>query len=431
MSPMNGLLKIWQYKDLRNRILLTIALLAIERILAHIPMPGVNLAQLKHFFEQNQIFGLLNLFSGGTMSNFSIILMGVGPYITSSIVLQLLGVVIPSLEALKKEGEYGRQKINQYTRYLTVPLAFLQGFAMINLLRSQGVVGHFDALTLVTVLLTTTAGTIFLMWLGEIISEKGIGNGVSLIITIGIVAGLPTSFRNTLALITTGSSLDTGTILGLIAFAVITLAVVALIILVNEGERRIPISYARRARGGASSHGNVETHLPLKVNTAGVVPIIFALSVLLPPSIIAGYLSTSHFTKLAQAAKIVANFIQNQTYYEITYFILVLAFTYFYTFIVFQPQQIAENLQKQSGFISGIRPGKETADYVGRILSRITFAGALFLGLVAVLPFVVQHLTNIQTLAIGGTSILIMVSVVLDTMRQIQAQLLTRTYDHY
>lgn len=427
---MNALQKIWQFKDLRNRILLTIGLLVIARALAHIPMPGVNLAQLRSFFDRNQIFGLLNLFSGGTMSNFSIILMGVGPYITASIIMQLLAVVVPSLEALQKEGEYGRQKINQYTRYLTVPLALLQAFAMLNLLRSQGVVGHFDPFTLLTVLLTTTAGTVLLMWLGEIISENGIGNGVSLIITLGIIAGLPTSFRNTIALITTGGSVDNSTIFGLIVFAVVFILAVGLIVLVNEGERRIPIAYARRVRGG-TSYGSVQTHLPLKVNTAGVIPIIFALSILLFPGVIARFLSTVHSAKIAHAATAVANFIQNQTYYEILYFIFVIAFTYFYTFIIFQPKQIAENLQKQSGFIPGVRPGKETADYVSRILSRITFAGSLFLGAIAVLPFVIQHITHIQTIAIGGTSILIMVSVVLETMRQIQAQLITRTYDQY
>lgn len=428
---MNALKKIWQHKDLRNRILLTIAILLLERVLAHIPMPGVNLAQLRTFFDRNQIFGLLNIFSGGTMSNFSIILMGVGPYITSSIIMQLLTVIIPSLESLQKEGEYGRQKIAQYTRYLTVPLAFLQAFAMINLLRSQGVVTQFDPLTLVAVLLTTTAGTILLMWLGEIISENGIGNGISLIITVGIIAGLPTSFRNTLALLTLGNALDTATIIGFIVFAVVFIVAVAAIVLVNEAERKIPVAYARRVRGGTGSYGTVQTHLPLKVNTAGVIPIIFSLSVLLFPGVIARFLSNSSIAWLAQGATAVANFIQNETYNTILYFVLVIAFTYFYTFIVFKPDQIAENLQKQSGFIPGVRPGRETTNYITAILSRITLTGALFLGLIAVLPFIVQQLTNVQTLAIGGTSILIMVSVVLETMRQIQAQLLTRTYDNY
>ncbi len=427
---MSALLKIWQYKELRNRILLTIGILVVARILAHIPMPGVNIAQLRSFFAQNQIFGLLNLFSGGTMENFSIILMGIGPYINASIIIQLLTVVIPSLEALQKEGDYGRQKINQYTRYLTVPLAFLQAFGMISLLRSQGVVIHFSPLTLLTVLLTTTAGTVFLMWLGEIITENGIGNGASLIITLGIIAGLPARVRNTIALLTTGGGLDNATILGLIGFGVVFILAVAFIILINEGERKIPIAYARRVRGG-SSYGSVQTHLPLKVNTAGVVPIIFALSILLFPGVIARFLSTARSEWLAHAATSVANFIQNQTYYSILYFILVIGFTYFYTFVIFQPSQIAENLQKQGGFIPGVRPGKETAEYVGTILSRITLTGAIFLGLIAVLPFVIEHLTNIQTLAIGGTSILIMVSVVLETMRQIRAQLLTRTYDNY
>lgn len=428
---MNALRKIFQFPDLRNRILLTIGILIVVRILAFIPMPGVNLAQLQAFFQQNQIFGLLNVFSGGTMENFSIILAGVSPYITASIIMQLLTVVIPSLEALQKEGEYGRQKINQYTRYLTIPLAFIQVFGMMSILRSQGVVGNLDPITLITILLTTTAGSLLLMWLGEIITENGIGNGVSLIITLGILAGLPTNFRNTLALISSGGTLDNSTIYGLLVFLVIFIISIGLIVLINEGERKIPVAYARRVRGGGASYGSVQSHLPLKVNTAGVVPIIFALSILLFPGVIAKFLATAKSASIAHAATAVSTFIQNQTYYSIIYFILVVAFTYFYTFIIFQPDQIAENLQKQGGFIPGVRPGKETAGYVNTILSRITLTGALFLGLIALLPYVVENLTNIQALAISGTSILIMVSVVLETMRQIQAQLLTRTYDTY
>lgn len=427
---MNTLQKIWQFKELRKKIFVTVGILVIARILAHIPMPGVNLEQLQEFFARNQIFGLLNVFSGGTMSNFSVVLMGVGPYITSSIIMQLLTVIVPSLEALQKEGEFGRQKINQYTRYLTVPMAFLQAYGMLAILRSQGVITQFDPLTLIAILLTTTAGTLLLMWLGEIISENGIGNGISLMIALGIIAGFPTNFRNTAALLTSGAGLETSTLIGFAAFGIIGLAVVALIVFMNEGERKIPVAYARRARGGAS-YGTVQTHLPLKVNTAGVVPIIFALSILLFPGVIARFLATSSIEWLSRAATVVANFIQNETYYSILYFVLVIAFTYFYTFIIFRPEQIAENLQKQGGFIPGVRPGRETSGYIEKILGRLTFTGALFLGVIAILPFIVQNLTDIQTLAIGGTSILIMVSVVLETMRQIQAQLLTRTYDHY
>jgi preprotein translocase subunit SecY len=427
---MNALKKIFQFPDLRNRILLTLGILLVVRFLAFIPMPGVNLAQLENFFRQNQIFGLLNVFSGGTMENFSIILMGVSPYITASIIMQLLTIVVPSLEALQKEGEYGKQKINQYTRYLTVPLAFIQVFGMLSILRSQGVVTAFDPITLITIILTTTAGSLLLMWLGEIITENGLGNGVSLIITIGIIAGLPTNFRNTIALVSSGGSLDTATILGIIGFALIFVASIALIVFMNEGERKIPVAYARRVRGGAS-YGSVQTHLPLKVNTAGVIPIIFALSILLFPGVIARFLASAQTPWIANAANAVANFVQNQTYYSILYFILVVAFTYFYTFIVFQPQQIAENLQKQGGFIPGVRPGNETTTYVTNILSRITLTGSLFLGLIALLPFLVENITKINSLAISGTSILIMVSVVLETMRQLQAQLLTRTYDQY
>lgn len=427
---MNTLAKIWQFKDLRNRILLTVGLLFIVRVLAFIPMPGVNLEQLQNFFQRNQIFGLLNLFSGGTMENFSIILMGVGPYITASIVMQLLTVLVPSLEALQKEGEFGRKKINQYTRYLTIPLAFMQAFSMISLLRTQGVINQLDPITLAVILLTTTAGTVFLMWLGEIITESGIGNGVSLIITIGIVAGLPGTLRNTLALVTAGSTIDTATIIGLVGFLVVFIVSIALIVIMNEGERKIPVAYARRVRGG-SSYGSVQTHLPLKVNTAGVIPIIFALSILVFPGVIASYLSNANSEIIANGARAVSAFIANETYYSILYFLFVVGFTYFYTFIIFKPDQISENLQKQGGFIPGVRPGKETANYVSSVLSKITLPGSMFLGLIALLPFIIQSLTKVQTLAISGTSILIMVSVVLETMRQLQAQLLTRTYDQY
>ncbi len=427
---MKTLQKIWQFRELRNRIILTVGLLLVVRALAYIPMPGVNLEQLKAFFAQNQIFGLLNVFSGGTMQNFSIIMSGVGPYITASIIMQLLGVVVPSLEALQKEGEYGQQKINQYTRYLTVPLAFLQVFGMLSILRSQGIVGVLSPIDLLMIMLTTCAGTIFLMWLGEIITENGIGNGVSLIITLGILSGIPTNFRNTLALVTSGGSLDTQTIIGLIVFAIVSIIAVAAIVVMNQGERKLPVSYARRVRGG-SSYGSVQTHLPLKVNTAGVIPIIFALSMLVFPGLVAGFLSQAKSQWLANAATAVSHFIQNQTYYAILYFILVVAFTYFYTFVIFQPEKIAENLQRQGGFIPGVRPGKETTDYVTSILLRISLTGSIFLGIIAILPYVIQGITHINSLAISGTSILIMVSVVLETMRQMQAQLLTRTYDSY
>lgn len=423
---MEKLEKIWRYKDLRLKIIITVALLVVTRILAHIPLPGVDIARLQTFFQQNQAFGLLNMFSGGTMSNFSIILMGVGPYITSSIVFQLLGMIFPAIEEMQKEGEAGKQKINQYTRLATVPFALIQAFSMLVLLRNQGIIPNWTPFDLAVMLISVTAGTILLMWLGEIISEKGIGNGVSLIISLGIIAGLPTQVRNTVALVQSG---DTGRIFGAILLLVALIVVVAAIVFVQEGQRKIPISYARKVR--FTGYGGANNYLPIRVNIAGVIPIIFALSLLVIPSIAAKYLENAYTPWIAIAAKKTGELFANQTYHGAFYFILVVFFTYFYTSIVFKPEQIAENLQKQGGFIPGIRPGTETREYLGKVITRITLFGAVFLGLVAILPFIVQAITHIDTFVLGGTGILIIVSVVVETMRQIEAQVVMHTYDVY
>ncbi|MFA6493187.1 MAG: preprotein translocase subunit SecY [Patescibacteria group bacterium] len=416
--------QIFTLPDLRKRILYAVALLFLARILAHVPLPGVDPEALRSFFSRNQIFGLLNMFSGGAMSNFSIIMMGVGPYITSSIIVQLLTMVIPSLEDLQKEGESGQQKINYWTRILAVPLGLVQSYAMLMILKSQGLVVSWDTLQLITMLISITAGSILLMWIGELISENGIGNGVSLIIALGIVAGIPATIRNTL------SVLDATKIVSLIIFGLIFIGVIILIIYANEGQRQLPVSYARRARG-TSNYGGVDTHLPIRVNTAGVIPIIFAMSIMVFPGVIAKYLAQARSDWLATAATWVSNVLNNNLYYGIVYFVLVLFFTFFYTGMVLKPDQIAENLQKQGGFIPGVRPGKETASFIGRVISRINLTGAVFLGLIAVLPFIVQAATKINTLAIGGTGVLIMVSVIIETMRQLQAQLLMREYENY
>lgn len=425
--------KLFTLPDLRNRILITLGILILIRILAHIPLPGVDLTNLQQFFQKNQIFGLLNMFSGGSMENFSVIMMGVGPYITATIVIQLLTMIIPKLDALSKEGDWGQRRINQYMRYLTVPLAAFQAYAMISLLskgtNGQIITGNFTGTNLIIALITITAGTVLLMWLGEIISENGIGNGISLIITVGILAGIPTQVRNTLSLISSEGSLDTQRLLGLVGFALIALITVAVIVLITEGQRHIPVSYARRVQGNRS-YGGVDTYLPLRVNQGGVIPIIFAMSLMLFPSTIAKYLENSQVTWVANAATATTSFFANTLYYGIIYFILIFAFTYFYTGIVFNPKKIAENLQKQGGFIPGVRPGIETESHLKSILARINFAGGLFLGIVAILPFVVQSLTNVTTLALGGTGILIVVSVVLDTQRQIRSQLLMRSYEY-
>ena len=423
---MEKLSKIWEYKDLRNKVIVAAGLLIITRILAHIPLPGVNISQLQLFFQQNQAFGLLNMFSGGTMSNFSIILMGVGPYITSSIIFQLLAMIFPAIEEMQKEGEAGRQKINQYTRIATVPLAIIQAYAMLSLLRNQGIVPSWDIFTLSVMLISVSAGTMLLMWIGEIISEKGIGNGLSLIIATGILAGFPSQVRNTVALIQSG---DTSKIVGAIAFLAVLVVVIAGIVFVQEAQRNVPISYARKLRYGNSSP--VSSFLPIKVNIAGVIPIIFAMSILVVPGILAQYLSNARTEWIANAAKFINETINNQLYYGILYFVLVVLFTYFYTGIVFKPDQISENLQKQSGYIPGIRPGSETRAFLSNIITRITLFGALFLGVIAVLPFIVEAATNITTIALGGTGILILVSVVIETMRQIESQITMHTYENY
>jgi len=416
--------QIFLLPDLRKKLLYAAFLLFIARILAHIPLPGVDIVALRGFFERNQIFGLLNMFSGGAMQNFSIIMMGVGPYITASIIMQLLGMVVPAIEELQKEGEQGQQKINYWTRIITVPLALIQAYAMLNLLKNQQIVPSWTPIQLAVMLISITAGTILLMWIGELISENGIGNGVSLIITLGIVAGIPTQIRNTLKII------QSSQIMSLIIFGIIAIAVVILIVIVNEARRQIPVSYARRIRG-LKAYGGVDTHLPIRVNTAGVIPIIFAMSLMIFPGVAAKFFTQAKSEWLANAANFISNLFSNNLFYGVLYFLLVIGFTFFYTSMVLKPKQIAENLQKQGGFIPGVRPGTETESYISYIVSRINLTGALFLGIIAVLPFVMQSVTRINTLAIGGTGVLIMVSVIIETMRQIQAQLLMRQYESY
>ena len=428
--------KIWLLRDLRGRIMTTILLLAIYRVLSHIPLPGVNEIELRKFFTDNDLFNLIDLFSGGGLRNFSIVLVGVSPYITSSIIFQLLAIVVPSLEQLQKEGEYGRQKITQYTRLATIPLGIIQTFGTLLLLKSQGVIAAWTPFDLVTMLLAATAGTLLLMWLGELISESGLGNGISLIIAVGILARLPASIKHTLDLMGiqfagTGITFENfrpDQALITAGFILFALVATAAIVFVTEGERQIPVTYARRTRG-RSSVGGVNTHLPIRVTTAGVIPIIFAISLMLFPPLLARFLIVAVNPHVKAFGEAITNWFQNNTFYSTAYFILVVLFTYFYTSIVFQPTQVAENLQKQGGFIPGVRPGTETARYLGFIVSRITLAGALFLGLIAVLPFVVKLATHTQTLVLGGTGLLIIVSVVIETMRQFRAQLVMRTYD--
>ncbi|QQR78259.1 MAG: preprotein translocase subunit SecY [Candidatus Moraniibacteriota bacterium] len=415
--------QIFRTPDLRKKILFIVGLLVVYRLVANIPLPGVDVFQLKRLFEDNALLGLLNIFSGGGLSNISVVLLGVAPYITASIIMQLMQTIFPVLEKLyKEEGEQGRQKFNMWTRWLTVPLAALQSFSMISLLRSQNILTDITPFTIVVIILSATAGTVFLMWLGELITEKGLGNGVSMLIFAGIVAALPTGASRLLA------TWDPSQFFTYLVFLALGLITVAGVIFINEGQRTIPIAYAKRVRG-SSVYGGSATHLPLRVNQAGVIPIIFAVSLILIPTMLANFFVTSPNARIADIAISVATFLQNQWVYGIAYFVLVVLFTYFYTAVVFDPVKISENLQKQGGYVPGIRPGMSTAEYLHHIITRITFTGALFLGVIAVLPIAVQGMTGIQALSIGGVSILIVVSVVLELVKHIQSQLMMRSYE--
>ncbi len=415
--------QIWKARDLRNKILYVLGMLVIFRLAAHIPVPGVNAAALESLFSSNQILGLLNLFSGGGLETFSIVMMGVAPYITSSIIFQLLGMIVPTIEEMQKE-EAGRQKINMWTRWLTVPLAIMQSYGMVTLLSrsSANLLGDIGMFDFSVMILTITAGSIFLMWIGELITEKNVGNGISLLIFAGIIASLPTMVQQVIV------TFDQTQLFTLIGFAIIAIITVVSVVIINEGQRNIPVQYARQVRGNRTFGGS-STHLPLRVNMAGVIPIIFAVSVVLFPSMIAQFLIHARTPWIANLAQDTIALFNNQLFYGIVYFILVFAFTYFYTEVVFHPDRIAENLQKQGGFIPGIRPGQNTSDYLSHTAHRIILVGALFLGLVAVLPLVMRYLTGIQALAVGGTSLLIVVSVVIETVKQIEAQLTMREYD--
>lgn len=426
--------KVWQIfriPELRKKLLIVLALLAVFRMAASIPVPGIPRESLQNLFGGNQLFGLLDIFSGGGLSNLSIVMLGIGPYITASIVMQLLTMIVPRLEEMaKEEGESGRRKINQWTRLLTVPLTALQAFGFINLLSSSGLAGSgvagivFTPWQFVVTIVIVTAGTIFLMWLGELISEQGIGNGISLIILVGIVAQLPQTVIQTFVTWTPDLLFTYG------AFLAVAVLVIAGVVIVTEGQRVIPVSYAKRVRGN-KMFGGVQTHLPLRVNQAGVIPIIFALSIMLFPGVVANFFVAAQNETVAGLARSIVNAFQNQWFYGILYFVLVVAFTYFYTSVTFDPNNIAENVQKQGGFVPGIRPGKQTANYLKYVLNRITLAGAIFLGLIAILPLIVQGFTGLSTLTIGGTALLIVVSVVLETMKQLESQLTMREYEGF
>lgn len=422
---LNTLRASFRSPEVRRKILFTLGIFLVFRFLAHIPVAGVDIAQLKNLFAGNQFLGLLNIFSGGTLANFSIMALGLNPYINASIILQLLTMVFPKLEELSKEGASGRRKINQYTRYLTIPLAVLQAIGIYALLRNQGIITILPPIAFISFIATMVAGTMLLVWLGELITEKGVGNGISLLIFAGIVGQLPVVVAQTVTTATAENMLSIGT------FLVLGLIVIAAVILMTEATRQIPVYYAKRARGNKMT-GAQTTHLPLRLNQAGVIPIIFAVSIVLLPSLLANFFSGSSNAVLRGIAQNVNIwFSPTGIAYNLFYFLLVVGFTFFYTAIVFNPKKISEEVQKHGGFIPGIRPGTPTSKYLNYILTRITLVGASFLGLVAILPEIARSLTGVQSLLLGGTSILIVVSVVLETFKAIEANLVMRSYDSY
>ncbi len=422
INPLN----IFKIGDLRRRLLAIVGLLAVFRIMAAVPVPGVDVLRLEELLAGSQLLGFLNLFSGGGLSNLSIVMLGVGPYITATIIMQLLTIVFPNLKKLYfEEGEIGRAKFNRLSRLITVPLAAVQSYGFINFLNSRGVFFNLTPSTLLFDVLIVTAGSIALMWIGELITEYKFGNGVSLIILAGIVSGLPQAIQASFF------SLQSGTLdpAAIIAFLVIALIVIGGVVFITEGERKIPVSYARRVRGN-KLYGGVSTYLPLRVNQAGVIPIIFAISILLFPQFIA-----QAAVLISPAVSLVLNgwanaFFNNLLLYGLAYFVLVVVFTYFYTAVTFDPKEISKNLQQAGGFVPGLRPGDQTSSFLSKVINRTTLFGSLFLGAIAVLPLVVQgFFPNLSFLTIGGTSLLIVVSVALETMRQVESQLTIRAYD--
>lgn len=409
-------------EQLRNRVLFILGALVVFRALAVVPVPGVDAAMLAQFFSSNQFLGLLNLFSGGGLSNLSIVMLGVGPYITASIIMQLLTVMSPKMKSMyTEEGDAGRKKFMQYSRLMTLPLATLQAFSFLMLLESQGIVTHLSTVSFIMNVVVIVAGSMLLMWLGELVTEFGIGNGVSIIIFSGIVSRIPQLMGQTLF------SFDISQVPLYLAFLVATIAIIAAVVLMTEAERPVPITYAKQVRGG-STYGGVSTYLPLRMNQAGVIPIIFALSILLFPQMILNILSYLKIDGVSSVSAKLLEFTNNQWLYAGVYFVLVFLFTYFYTAVTFDPDSISKNLQRNGAFIPGIRPGVHTSEYIGTVITRLTLVGALFLGVIAVLPLIMKAITGIVALAVGGTALLIVVSVVLDLIRRVDSQISMREY---
>lgn len=435
---LNALKALWQNRNLRKRVLVVLGLIVIFRLLAHVPVPVPNNLALTRFlntlFNSNRLLGFADLFSGGALTNFSIVMMGVGPYITASIIIQLLTKAVPRFESLSKEGESGRRTLNQYTRLLSLPLAMGQSVAMILLVQQTSkritqsdLIGQPSILQWALMITSITAGSMLLMWLGELITEKGVGNGVSLIIFAGIVGRLPQTIGQYITL----AAGDTTKMFTVGIFLALALLAIAAVVLLNEAQRNIPVSYARRMRG-SKTYAGVDTHLPLRLIMAGVIPIIFALAFLSVPGVLGQIFANAKSQWVVTAANNLNTWFQpTGRIYAISYFVLVFTFTYFYTAVVFNPKEIAENLQKQGGFVPGIRPGKETSTYLKKVISRLTLSGAVGLGALAVMPFVVQEFTRSQSLTLGGTGLLIVVSVAIETMKQVESQTISAAYEKY
>jgi len=413
---------IWTDPSLRRKILFVFGALVVFRLLSSIPIPGIDTLELNRFLTNNQFFGILNIFSGGGLSNLSIIMLGVGPYITGSIIMQLLTIMVPALKKMySEEGEAGKKKFTQYSRLLTVPLAALQGFSLLAILESQKILINLTTFDRITNLVIVIAGALFIMWIGELMTEFGIGNGMSLLIFAGIVSALPAEINQLLF------TFDVSQIPLYFMFIVIGVLVIAGVVIVTEAERPIPVTYAKRVRG-LKMYGGGSTYLPLRVNQAGVIPIIFALSILLFPQMIGNFLASSTNAVVMKISSALVGFSQTSLLYGVLYFILVFLFTYFYTAVTFDPESLSTNLQKNGAFIPGIRPGASTSAYISKVLNRVTMVGALFLGVIAVLPLVMRAVTGITALALGGTALLIVVSVVLDLIKKIDAQISMREY---
>jgi len=413
---------VWTDTSLRKKILFVLGALAVFRLLSAIPIPGIDTLALNRFLTNNQFFGILNIFSGGGLSNLSIIMLGVGPYITGSIIMQLLTIMVPALKKMyHEEGEAGRKKFTQYSRMLTIPLAAIQGFSLLAILESQKILVNLTVFNRITNLIIVIAGAMLIMWIGELMSEFGIGNGVSLIIFAGIVSRLPAEVNQLLF------TFDVSQVPLFLVFLVLGILVIAGVVVVTEAERPIPVTYAKRVRG-MKMYGGGSTYLPLRVNQAGVIPIIFALSILLFPQMIGNFLANATNPILASISHALVSFSQTSILYMVLYFILVFLFTYFYTAVTFDPEALSTNLQKNGAFIPGIRPGASTSVYISKVLNRITLLGAVFLGFIAILPLIIRSVTGITAIALGGTALLIVVSVVLDLIKKIDAQISMREY---